>query len=146
MEQFPKGLFFLFAVKWPFIFIFYCCSSTVVSIFLPPLSPTQPTPTSQPQSFPLLALSMGPLYMFPDDPSPSFPHYHPFPTPLVTVSLFFIVSGYTLLACLFCWLGSIYRWDHMVFFFHYWLISLSIILSSSIHAVEKGRSSFLSAV
>ena len=44
--------------------------------------------------------------------------------------------------CLFCWLGSTYRWDHMVFVFTAWLISLSIILSSSIHAVMKGSISF----
>ena len=59
------------------IFFFYCCSSTVVSIFPPPLSLAPPTPTSHPPSFPLLALSMGPLYMFLDDLqdqfSPSFP-------------------------------------------------------------------------
>ena len=27
-------------------------------------------------------------------------------------------SGYISLACLFCYLGSTYRWDHMVFVFH----------------------------
>ena len=32
--------------------------------------------------------------------------------------LYFHVSGSILLACLFCWLGSPYRWDHMVFVFH----------------------------
>ena len=37
-----------------------CCSSTVVFIFPPPFSP------SHPQSFPPLALSTGPLYMFLD--------------------------------------------------------------------------------
>ena len=90
-------------------FFYYCCSGTVVSIFLPPLSPTQPTPTSQPQSFPLLALSMGPLYMFPDDPSPSFPHYSlPLPLWLLSVcSLFQCLCLY--FACLFCWLASTYR-------------------------------------
>ena len=31
--------------------------------------------------------------------------------------LYFNVSGYILLACLFCWLGSNYRWNHMVFVF-----------------------------
>ena len=58
-----------------------------------------------------------PLYMFLDDPSP-FSRY-PLPSPLWLLSvLYFNVSGYILLPCLFCWLGSTYRWDHMVFVFH----------------------------
>ena len=60
-------------------------------------------------------------------------------------SLFQCLWLYILLACLFHWLGSTYRWDHMVFAFTAWLISLSIMLSRSIHAVAKSRSSFLSA-
>ena len=32
--------------------------------------------------------------------------------------LYFQVSGSILLICLFCWLGSTYRWDHMVFVFY----------------------------
>ena len=85
-----------------------CCSSIVVSISPLSLSPVPPILTSHPQSCPLLALSMSPLHMFLDDPSPVFPHYPPVPSPLVTVSLFFYynVSGYILLACLFCFLGS----------------------------------------
>ena len=31
---------------------------------------------------------------------------------------YFHVSSYILLTCLFYWLGSNYRWDHMVFVFH----------------------------
>ena len=52
---------------------FYCCSTTVVPIFHPPLSLTPTIPTSHTQSYPLLSLSMGPLYMFLDGPSPFFP-------------------------------------------------------------------------
>ena len=45
-----------------FLFIyFYCCSSTVISIFLLPLSPAPPTHTSHPQSYPPLTLSIGSL-------------------------------------------------------------------------------------
>ena len=36
----------------------------------PPLPPTPPIPTSHPWSYSPLALSMGPLYMFLDNPSP----------------------------------------------------------------------------
>ena len=52
----------------------------------------------------------------------------------------FYASGSILLVRLFCWLDSTYKWDHMVFVFTDWLISLSIIVSSSIHLVTKGRS------
>ena len=89
---------------------FNCCSSTVVPILPPPLlSPRWPTPTSHPQSDTPWALSMGPLYMFLDNASPSFCHYPPPFSPLVTVSLFFITMSlviFCLLAFLFCWLGS----------------------------------------
>ena len=52
---------------------FYYCSNTVVSIF--------------PQPYPPLALSKGPLYMFFDDPFPSFPCYFHHPTPLWLLSV-----------------------------------------------------------
>ena len=39
-----------------------------------------PIPTSHPQSYPSLALSMCPLYTFLEDPSPSFPDYPPPPS------------------------------------------------------------------
>ena len=48
---------------------FNCCSSTVGSIFLHLLSSALLNPTSHPQSFLPLALSMCPLYMLLDDPS-----------------------------------------------------------------------------
>ena len=32
---------------------------------------------------------------------------------------YFHISGSILLTCLFCWLGSTYRWDHMVFVFYH---------------------------
>ena len=77
--------------------IFYC-SSIVVPISPPPLSPT---PTSHPQSFPPLPFSVGPLYMFLDDPSPTFPCYPYHPSPLVTVSLFFISISLVIFCSLF---------------------------------------------
>ena len=55
-----------------YFFLFYCCSSTVVSIFLPITLPSPTQPISHPQSYPPLALSMGTLYMFLEDLSPSF--------------------------------------------------------------------------
>ena len=70
---------------------FYCYSSTVVSIFLPPLSPAPLSHTFLPQSFHPLALSMNHLYMFLDNPFPSFPCYFPPLPSLATVSLLFII-------------------------------------------------------
>ena len=55
--------------------------------------------------------------------------------------IYFHVSSSILYTCWFCWWGSIYRWDHMVFVFHCLLISLSIILSRSMEAIAKGKSS-----
>ena len=67
----------------------------------PLLSPIPPTPTSHPWSYPRLAWSMGPLYMFLDNPCPSFPNI-PFPSPLVTVSLFFISMSLVVFCLLVC--------------------------------------------
>ena len=55
-----------------------------------PLPHAPSIPISYPQSFPALALSIVLLYMFPDDPSPSFPCYPLSPSLLITISLFFI--------------------------------------------------------
>ena len=53
------------------------------------------------------------------DPSPSFPLFpYLLPCGYCQFVLYFHVSGYILLSCLFCWLGSTYKWDHMVFVFH----------------------------
>ena len=69
------------------------------------ISPAPPTPTSHPQSYHPLALSVGPLYMFLDDPFPSFPCYLPPPSPLVTVSLFFISVSLVIFCLLVCFVG-----------------------------------------
>ena len=76
----------------------------VVQVQLSPLlSPDLPTPTSHIQSSPTpLSLSMGPLYMFLDDPSPSLPCYPSSSSPLVTVSLSFISMSLVLFCLLVC--------------------------------------------
>ena len=56
--------------------------------------------------------------------------------------LYFNVSGYILLAYLFCSLGSTYRQDHIVFVFHCLAYFTCIMLSGSIHTVAKGRNFF----
>ena len=126
---------------WGVISLFYCCSVTVVPIFPSLLSPALPTPTSYIQfSPPLLSLSMGPLYIFLDDPASSFPHY---PTPaslLVTVSLFFISMSLVLFCLLVCFVDLLITGEIIWYLsFTAWLISLSKMLSRSTHAVcHKG--------
>ena len=129
------------------LFFKNCCSSTVVFIFPLPFSPAPPTPTSYPQSFPPLALSMGPLYMFLDKPSPSFPDDPPAPSLLVTVSLFFISMSLVIFCLLVCFVDYVPVKGEIIWCLSFtaWLTSLSIMLSISIHAVVKGRSSCLSA-
>ena len=86
----------------------------------PPLSPAPPTLTSHPQSHPLwlcpCVLYIYSLKTLPLPPAPITPSS--LPSCYCQFVLYFNVSGYILLACLFCWLGSTYRWDHMVFVFH----------------------------
>ena len=100
---------------------FYYCSRTVVSIFplaLPPPQPSLP-PTLNPMPLPrpwlcpcvLYRCSWKPFYLCPCIPSHLPSGYCQFVPN-------FNISGYILLTCLFCWLGSTYRWDHVVFVFH----------------------------
>ena len=93
-------VFFIRFLIFIFLTFFYCCSSTVVSIFSPPLSTTPPTATSHPQSYPTLALSMDLLYIILDDLHLLRSYYPPLPSPVVTVSLVFI-SMSLVLFCLF---------------------------------------------
>ena len=55
-------IFFLFSFSF---FFFYCCPKTVVSIFLPPLSPAPPTPISHPQTYSPLPFVHGSFIYFP---------------------------------------------------------------------------------
>ena len=98
-----------------FSFFFYRCSSTVVSIFPSPSYPTPLTPTSYPH---LTTFWLFPcvLYTYSLMNLPLISPVIPLPPPLL-FGLYFNVSSCILLAYLFCWLGSTYKWDHMVFVF-----------------------------
>ena len=92
----------------------------------PPTTHPPAMPTSHPWSYPSLALSLCPLYMF----LKTLPHFSPIipsnlPSGYCQYVLFFNVSGYFLLVCLFCWQASTYRWDHMVYVFHCLAICMS---------------------
>ena len=90
------------------------------------------------------ALSMCPLYMFLEGLSPVCPYFLPPPSPLVTVSLFFVSVFLVIFCLLFSSIDYVPVKGEIIWYLSLtaWLISLSIMLSSSIHAVAKGRSSF----
>ena len=110
-----------------FLILFHCLPRIhilllfliVVQVQLSPFPPDQsplphPPPTLNPTP---LWLCPWVLHTIPWQPFPFFPLY---PSPLPSVSLFFIsvTQVIFLLVCLFCSLSSTYRWDHMVFVPH----------------------------
>ena len=113
-----KVCIYLKCTTWEFDICIYCEVITTIKLFntLPPhivtffvvvFAQVQLSPFSRhhflpshPQSYPPLALSMDPLYMFFNNPSPSFPCYPPLSSPLVTVSLFFISMSLVIFVCL----------------------------------------------
>ena len=104
--------------------------------------PTPAIPTSHPRSYPPLAFSMCSLYMFLNNPS-TFSHL--LPTPLGLLSVFFLISMSLIIFCLLvCFVDYVPLIGEIMWYLSFtsWLISLSIMLSRSIHAVAKGRSSF----
>ena len=140
------GIFsFFFFLVFFFSSLFF---SIVIQVQFPTFShhhlpPLQPSPPSTLDPTPLW-LSPCVLYTCSLKTLPHFPSIIPFHLPCgyCHFVLYFSVSGYILLPCFFCWLGSTYRCDHMVFVFIAWLLSLHIMLSKSIHTVTKGRNSF----
>ena len=123
---------------------FYCCSSTVVSIFPPSLSSASQTFTSHPQSFPPLWFCPWVLYTCSlMTLSSIFPHYLSPPSPLVTVSLFISVTP-VVFCLLVCFVDYVPPIGEIIWYLSFttWLILHSIMLSRSIHVVTKGRSSF----
>ena len=107
----------LYIKGYRFLKNIFCYSITVVPNFPPLPSSAQPTPQSHSQS-PLCCPC--PWVFHTCSLTNLFPFFPPLPlSPLVIVDLFpcFHASGSTLLVCLFCSLGSCYRWDHRVFVF-----------------------------
>ena len=134
--------FLIFIIYFLFlILIFYCYSITVVCLFSPSLHPTPAEPPSLPHLHPPHWFCPCGLYSSSCNPlSPLFFTHSPLPI----VSLF--LTSMTLV--IFCFLfSSVYYVPVKGEIIWYlvltiWLISLSIMLSSSIHAVAKGISSF----
>ena len=124
-----------------YLFIYLCyCSVTVVPIFAPLLSPAPSNPRSQRQSPPVFLVHGSFAHVLWLDHFNSLPHYSPPHYPRVTAHLFFIsmslVLGSFLLIC-FVDLVPFLREIIWYLSFTAWIISFSIILSSSIHAVAK---------
>ena len=106
-------------------FIFFLHFFIVVWLQLSPFFPItllHPTHPHLPHSIlPLHCLYPWVLYACPWWPFHFFPLllHSILPSCYWRLVLYFSVSHYILLACLFCWLSSTYRWDHMVCFFHH---------------------------
>ena len=125
-----------------FLFLLLSCSCLA---FSPLLAPTPSPPQSV---LPIVHTHESsihvPLLAF----SPSFPHYTPSPSPLVTVRLFFISKPLVLFCSFVCLVDKVPLTGEIIWHLSFtaWFISLSIKLSSSIHAVMKdGNSFFISA-
>ena len=101
-----------------YYFIYFIVVPVQLSPFSPhhpPFSPPSPPPTLELNPFCFVHVSFIHVSWWP------FPYYSllslsPLLSGYYRFVLYFNVSGCILLACLFCWLGSTYRWDHMVLF------------------------------
>ena len=117
-RSFIWAMFLFLFIFWQFLFF------TVVQEQLSAFS-THHSPSSHPS--PPSTLDTNPLWLCPCVlytcswwPFPLFPPLCPPRSALVTANLFFILMSLVLFcSLLFCWLGSTYRWDHMVFVFHH---------------------------
>ena len=137
MKDFSCYFFFLFLIY------FFIVVQVQLSAF-PPTTPPPAQPSSPPSrdSTPLGFVHMSYFIVVPKNPSPFSPIILSYlPSGYCLFVLYFNVSGYILLACFFDYVpvkGEIIWYLS----FTAWLISPSIMLSSSIHAVVKGRNSF----
>ena len=124
--------------------LFYCCSITVVCIFS--LYPTPTKPTSLPCFHP--SPWFGPCVLYSSSWKPFSPLSLPC-SPLAIDRLFLTSMSLVIYHLLFSSVDYVPDKGEIIWYLSLtaWLISLSIMLSSSLHAVTKGISSFfLSAV
>ena len=125
--------------------IFYCCSITVVRIF--PLLLSNALPTSHLPFVILPHHCLCPWVLSTCFLTWPFPFFYPLPLSSLPsgycqfVLCFHIASSFCSFVCFVDYVPFI---GEIIWYLSFtaWLISLSIILSSSIHAVAKGRSSF----
>ena len=125
---------------------FYCYSITVVCIFSPSFHPTSANPTSLPHLHPPPWFCPCVLYSSSCKP---FSPLSPPSSPLAIVRLFLTSMSLVIFCFLFSSVDYVPVKGEIIWYLSLttWLISLSIMLCSFIHAVAKGiRSFFLSAV
>ena len=120
---------------------FYCYSVTVVCLFSPSLHPTPAEPTSLPHLHP--APWFCPCVLYSSSCNPLFPLSPPH-SPLAIVRWFLTSMSLVIFCFLFSSIYYVPVKGEIIWYLSLttWLISLSIRLSSSIHAVAKGISSF----
>ena len=135
---------YLFLQYKMILILFFYCSLTVVPIFphSPPLPCSPLAPSVNPHPFVHVYGSFIPVLSL--DPSPSYIPCTPPTSPLVPAHLFLDSMTLVLFCSFVCFLNWVPVIDEIIWnlYFADWLISLSIILSSSNHTIEKGRSSF----
>ena len=122
-------------------YLFYCYSITVVYIFSPSFHSTPAKPTSLSHLHPPPCFCPCVLYSSSCKPlSPLSP-----PHSLLAIVRFFLTSMSLVIFCLlFSLVDYVPVKGEIIWYLSFttWLISLSVMLSSSIHVVAKGRSSF----
>ena len=123
----------------PIFQLFYCCSITIVCIFSPPLYPTPNPPPSPASTLPLGFVHVS-FIVVPKNPFPTIPS----PSLLAIVRLFLTSMSQVIFCLLFSSVDYVPVQGEIIWYLSLttWLISLCIMLSSSIHAVTKGQSSF----
>ena len=122
----------------------YCHSITVVQNF--PFYPPPHSPSPPPIVSPLTVVHAH--ESFTHDPFLFFPLYSFSPSPLAAASLFIVSMALVLFCSLVYFVHQILLISGIIWqlFYTDWLISLGIIVSSSNHAVAKGRNSFFLSV
>ena len=118
-----------------FFKLFYCCSIIVVCLFSPPLYATPAKTTSLPCFHPPPWFCPCVLYTSSWKP---FRHC-PLPPSLAIVRLFLISMSLVIFCLLFSSVDYVPVKGDMIWYLSLstWVISLSIILSSSMHAVQR---------
>ena len=130
-----------------FQIFFYCCSITFVSIF--PISLSCHThPNSHSQSSPCYPC---PWVIYTCSLTRPFSFFLPFscnPSSLVSVSLFLVSMPLVLFCSLVYFVHYILLIGEIIWYLSFtnWLISFSVIFSSSTHAVAKYRSFFFCCI
>ena len=139
--SFPNSILWLRSFLLFKILIIYCYSITVVGLFSPSLHPTPPETPSLPHLHHPPRFCPCVLYSSSCNPLSSL---SPPQSPLTIVRLFLTSVSPVIFCFLFSSVDYVPGKGEIIWylFLTTWLISLSIMLSSSIHAVAKGINSF----